>query len=72
MHTVTMTPRMVLAVGLAVTSIVLALAVLIGIMGNHRELSEVGSQVLMVCIAAMAGALGFEMGRHVVGRKGPE
>lgn len=65
MHTVTMTPRMVLAIGLALTSVVLALAVLLGIIGDHRELSEVGSQLLTVCIAAMAGALGFEMGQHV-------
>jgi hypothetical protein len=66
-----MTPRMVLAIGLALTSVVLALAVLIGIMSNHRELSEVGSQVLMVCIAAMAGALGFELG-NLVGKKDSE
>lgn len=63
MHTVTMTPRMVLAIGLAVTSVVLALAVLLGIVNHERQLSEVGSQVLIVCIVAMAGALGFEMGK---------
>jgi hypothetical protein len=62
LHTVTMTPRLVLAIGLALTSVVLALAVLVGIMGNQRELSEVGSRVLTACVVAMAGALGFEMG----------
>lgn len=71
MHTVTMTPRLVLAIGLALTSVVLALAVLAGIINDERELSEVGSQVLMVCIAAMAGALGFEMG-NLARKKGPE
>jgi hypothetical protein len=54
---------MVLAIGLALTSVVLAVAVLLGIIGNHKELSEVGGQVLMVALAAMAGTLGFEMGR---------
>jgi len=72
MHTVTMTPRMVLAIGLALTSVVLALAVLLGIVNHERELSEVGSQVLMVCIAAMAGALGFELGNLVGKRDDPE
>ena len=48
-----------------------ALAVLLAILGNHRELSEVGGRVLTVSIAAMAGALGFEMG-NLVGKKDSE
>jgi hypothetical protein len=63
MHTVTMTPRLVLAIGLALTSVVLAVAVLAAILGDHGELSEVSGRVLTVCIAAMAGAMGVEIGR---------
>lgn len=60
-----MTPRLVLAIGLALTTVVLALAVLVGILNHERELSEVGSRVLTVCVTALAGVLGFEVGQHL-------
>ena len=67
-HTVIMSARIVLAVGLSLTCILLALAVLIGISQGQRDLTEVGSRVLTVGIAALAGALGFEMG-HLLAKK---
>jgi len=67
-----MTARLVLAVGLALTSVLLALAVLIGIAQGQRDLTEVGSRVLTVAIAALAGALGFEMGNLLAKKRGDE
>lgn len=72
MQTVTMSARMVLAIGLALTSVLLALAVLIGIAQGQRDLTEVGSRVLTVAIAALAGALGFEMGQLIAKKRGDE
>ena len=53
---------LVLAVGLALTLVLLSSAVLVGIVKGQRELSEMGTRALSVAVAATAGALGYQVG----------
>jgi hypothetical protein len=55
----------VLACGLALTLVVLAVSVLWGVINNRGELSEAGTRVLTVAISGVVGILGFRMGVSV-------
>lgn len=58
-----MKPELVLAWGLAVTVVLLAAAVLVGVATGQRDLSELGTRALSVAIAGAAGTLGYRLGR---------
>lgn len=54
----------ILALGLALSLVMLAAAILIGVINGSRELSELGVRALSVLAAAVAGALGYQMGKN--------
>jgi hypothetical protein len=53
---------LVLAAGLAITLVLLAATILVGVVRGERDLSELGTRALSVVVAATAGALGYQVG----------
>ena len=60
---------LVLAIGLALSVVLLAVAVLWGVVTDREQLGETGTRVLTVAISGIVGILGFKMGTHVNERK---
>jgi len=44
--------------------VVLAVAVLVGVINGERELSEAGVRAITVAITGAAGVLGFQVGKN--------
>ena len=57
-------PTLLLAGGLGLAMVVLAVAVLVGVINGERELSEAGVRAITVAITGAAGVLGFQVGKN--------